>query len=107
MKGIVSNKIHSPAPGRDSLAEHELIFPADCPALGYTLLYVDRGDTADTVSGEVVRGAGAGRGGVAPSVTADMQYYTGGRGSEQRRVCSERHRTRHASEPSHNITKLS
>ena len=102
MKGIVSNKIHSPAPGRDSLAEHELIFPADCPALGYTLLYVDRGDAADTVSGEVVRGAGAGRGGVAPSVTADMQYYTGGRGSEQRRVCSERHRTRHATEPSHN-----
>ena len=76
-----------------------------CPALGYTLLYVDQADTADTVSAEVVQGAG--RGGVAPSVTADMQYYTGGRGSEQGRVCSGRHRTRHATEPSHNITKLS
>ena len=62
MKGIVSNKIHSPAPGRDSLAEHELIFPADCPALGYTLLYVDRGTPRTPLAGRWCGGRGRGGG---------------------------------------------
>lgn len=64
--------------GRASLAQHELIFPVNVPALGYTMMYIQKAEpkvhidvsTIETLEEHMSFD-------VLSSIHVDMQYYTG------------------------------
>ena len=63
-----------------SLAQFELIFPVNVPALGYTMVYVQKAGTMDHVDVRKIESLeDKSAFDVLSSIHVDMQYYTGRR----------------------------
>ena len=61
-----------------SLAQHELIFPVTVPALGYTMVYLQKEGTMDSVDVRKIESLEDQPAfDVLSSIHVDMQYYTG------------------------------
>ena len=69
--------------GRVSLAQFELIFPVTVPALGYTMVYVQKEGTMDHIDVRKIESLEDQPSfDVLSSIHVDMQYYTGWRQTE-------------------------
>ena len=66
--------------GRESLAEHELIFSVLCPPLGYTIVYVEKSQTKNSeIQIQTVQNLDNASQTlqILQNVTVSMEYYTG------------------------------
>ena len=64
--------------GRVSLAQYELIFPVTVPALGYTMVYLQKEGTMDSIDVRKIESLEDQPAfDVLSSIHVDMQYYTG------------------------------
>ena len=65
-------------PGRVSLAQYELIFPVTVPALGYTMVYLQKEGTMEHIDVRKIESLEDQQSfDVLSSTHVDMQYYTG------------------------------